>query len=215
MRLLTAHLTRLGLTGVIGDATASVTTADFRTERLAHGNDGAARIAEFEVLKVRPRGRGGGGRWEGGRSQRAPAARAGGGAVSSISRPASPLLIPAGHAQVARATTAQDRHLRDARDGARHRDLRHHYGAAARRRRERRTELGRPAALHGRVPRRLGPHVHLAAARRAARRHRRRVPQLGQRDCGRERRADAPWGPHGPACSAGGSGGCRPCCSVP
>ena len=56
MRLLTAHLTRLGLTGVIGDATASVTTADFRTERLAHGNDGAARIAEFEVLKVRPRG---------------------------------------------------------------------------------------------------------------------------------------------------------------
>jgi hypothetical protein len=53
LRLLTAHLTRLGLTGVLGDASSAITTADFRTERIAHGNDGAARVAEFEVLKVR------------------------------------------------------------------------------------------------------------------------------------------------------------------
>jgi hypothetical protein len=55
MRLLTSHLTRLGLTAVIGDASSAITTTDFRTERLAHGNDGAARIAEFDVLKVRRR----------------------------------------------------------------------------------------------------------------------------------------------------------------
>ena len=53
IRLLTAHLTRLGLTGVIGDASVAISTAEFRTERLAHVNDNAARIAEFEVLKVR------------------------------------------------------------------------------------------------------------------------------------------------------------------
>jgi hypothetical protein len=52
LRLLTAHLTRLGLTAVLGDAATAITTSDFRTERLAHGNDNAARIAEFDVLKV-------------------------------------------------------------------------------------------------------------------------------------------------------------------
>jgi hypothetical protein len=53
MRLLSGHLTRLGLTSVISDTPSS--TSDYRGERLAVGNDGAPRVAEFEVLKRTPR----------------------------------------------------------------------------------------------------------------------------------------------------------------
>lgn len=49
LRLLSAHLTKLGLTALISDV--QPTAAEYRAERLALGNDGAPRIAEFEVLK--------------------------------------------------------------------------------------------------------------------------------------------------------------------
>jgi len=49
MRLLSGHLTKLGMTAIISDV--QPTAAEYRAERLALGNDGAPRIAEFAVLK--------------------------------------------------------------------------------------------------------------------------------------------------------------------
>ena len=53
LRVLMGSLTRLGMTSVISELPA--TTAEFRSERMALGNDGAPKIAEFEVLKLTPK----------------------------------------------------------------------------------------------------------------------------------------------------------------
>ena len=54
LRTISAALARLGLSAVVSDA--GVTTAEYRAERAAHGNDaGATRVGEYDVLKITPK----------------------------------------------------------------------------------------------------------------------------------------------------------------
>jgi DnaJ family protein C protein 13 len=55
LRLVAMHLTKLGMTWVLAQVQDPIATADYRTERLAYGNDGAPKAADYDVLKVTPK----------------------------------------------------------------------------------------------------------------------------------------------------------------
>jgi len=53
LRMIGTAFTKLGMAGIVSET--GISTQEFRSERLNHGNDNTPRIAEFDVLKTSPK----------------------------------------------------------------------------------------------------------------------------------------------------------------